>query len=167
MSDTESKEYQRRLWALIHQQQVARGVAKDRWNLKPVRKGWRRGMVTKLRHSEEPCEFGMLLIMDFELSEDPEQPGIPVRMSGTQFSDALFEGTVVEIADPTPDQRPIIATQVRFSHYAGDATLRAHYPGRGEMPAGRRTLLGLLALGWPAVALVAALTVLHFWWHVF
>ena len=84
---------------------------KDRFNLKPVAKGFVRGMAIHVRQHEEPGEFGVLQVIEFELSDTPKGPGIPVRMAGTYFNHRLIEGSVLDVPDPTPHVRPI-ATDV-------------------------------------------------------
>lgn len=165
--DLENSEYRRRLGALVQREQASRGVGRDRWNQPPVRSGRLRGQVANVRGSETACEFGTLLIMDFDIVADPPRPGVPVRMSGISFSGQLIEGTVVDVPDPDPAQRPIITTRLFIPHGHEEWTFEAYYPGRDEPSQRALTLHGLLAVGGPVLALLAALAALHFWAHVF
>jgi hypothetical protein len=167
MDDFEQERYKRKLHVLLRKDQIARHGNLDRWHLPPVAKGWLRGNALNIRQSEVPCEFGMLQILDFDLTADPKEPGVPVRMAGTYFTNRLIEGQVMDVPDPTPSARPITPIQIFFSHSNHDTDLKSYYPGRDAMPRGKGALLGLLAVGGPIVATLATIAVLHYWFHLY
>lgn len=147
---------------LLREKEIAKlQKNKDRWNLPPIEKGWVRGMVIKLRPHDEPCPYGTLQVLEFEVADGPKVPGIPVRMTGTYFNSRLIEGQILDVPDPTPSVRPITPDIVYRSHSARESELRAFYPGRGEKPRRFSLMLGLLGLGVPAVALIVAIIALH------
>jgi hypothetical protein len=159
--------YRRRLDDLVRQEGIARRRKRDRFNLAPVRQGWVRGRVARLRQREEACEFGKLLVLEFDLVDDPEQPPIPVIMAGTEFNGRLMDGDVVEMADPAPSVRPITPLQIVHSFSDPANVVVAYYPGRGTPSRRFTTLIGWLAIAGPAVAVAAIMAVLHFALRVF
>ena len=134
---------------------------KDRFNLRPAEKGFLRGHAINIRQSEQPCDFGTLQILDFEISDTMKGPGVPVRMAGTYFSRKLWEGTVMDVPDPTPDIRPITPDVIYTAHDHDVDQIRAFYPGRGETPRRKTLIMGLLAMGIPAVLAFAIIVALH------
>jgi hypothetical protein len=153
---------------LLRQAEIAKLERnKDKWNLPPVQPGWLRGFVIDLRRFEVPCEFGMLQIIDFELSETLRGPGVPVRMTGTYFSNRLREGNVLDVRDETPSVRPIETSLATFSRSGGAIKLRAFYPGRGDPPRRRNLMLGVLGLAVPAICFVGVIAMLHYYFRIF
>jgi hypothetical protein len=155
-----------RLAGLVRAAEEASRKTKDRWNLPPIEKGWLRGHAMNIRKSEETCEFGILEVLEFELCEKPDKPGIPVRMSGTYFGNRMLDGTVMDVPDPDPSVRPITPTKIYFSHHRRAIELSSYYPGRDDTPPNVDRLRSILVLVGPAVALVAILCVLYFGLHI-
>ena len=138
----------------------ARPKGRDRWGLRPVRRGRVRGQIINLRRSFEVGEFGNLLVVDFDLAIDEGQPVVPVRMSGTIFDNEPLEGMVVEVRDPAPATRPIVAHRLAFPpHYQHEVV--CFYPGRDEPSPGRQRMLGMLLVLGP-LAFAAALLGLYY-----
>lgn len=147
---------------LLREEEVAKlEKNKDKFNLAPVKKGWLRGFVINMRQSEEQCEYGLLQILEFEISDTLKGPGVPVRMSGTYFSGRLMDGAIVEVADPTPSVRPVTPDLLFRPHTPGENELRAFFPGRGETPRRKTLTLGMLGLLLPVIGLIAALIALY------
>jgi len=167
MSDLDDLAYRRRLAELVKRDELARGHGLDRYNLPPVAKGWVRGVITNPRNSEGACQFGTLMIVEFDLVADPEQPPVPVRMSGTEFSHRVLAGDVIDIRDPTPSARPLTPERYVVANASPPFEVIAYYPGRGVPPARVGTLLGWLAVGGPGIALMLCLAALHFVFRVF
>jgi hypothetical protein len=138
---------------------------KDRYNLPPVAPGFLRGIAINVRPHEEPCEFGTLQVIEFELSETPKGPGVPVRMAGTYFNHRLSAGTLLDVPDPTPHIRPITPDAVVHSGSGGENELRAYYPGRGETPRRITLMLGVLGIVVP-IAFTIGLIVLLYKLHI-
>ena len=153
---------------LLRAQEIAKlEKNKDKWNLPPVEKGCLRGFALNVRQFDEPCEYGNLQVIEFEVSDTLKGPGVPVRMAGTYFSGRIKDGTVVDVPDPTPAVRPITPDMIYHSHSRGENEVRAFYPGRGETPRSKSLLLGLLGLGLPAVAFVGVIAMLHYFLRIF
>jgi hypothetical protein len=167
MSETDDPEYRKRLHKLVAKQQAARMPVADRWGLVPVEAGWLRGSAYNVRQSETICEFGTLQVLEFDLVPAPGEPGVPVRMDGTYFTNRLIEGQVLDVPDPTPDTRPVSPRQIFYAHSNRTIDLMSYYPGRDAMTKRKGATMGLLALGGPVVVLVLTLLVLHFGFHVF
>ena len=157
----------RRLAGLVHKAETARLKRPDRWGLQPVARGWLRGQVANLRQWDEPCEYGMLQIMEFDLCPERDKPGVPVRMTATYFGNRLMDGQVIDIPDPTPSVRPITPNRAIFSHSNPQAQLVAYYPGRDAESLETSRLLAASALIVPAIALGMLLVALHFVFHVY
>jgi len=167
MAGYEDKEYKNRLAKLVHDAEQAKREHKDRWGLPPVEKGWLRGHAVGVSHRDEPCEFGTLEILEFELSDTPRGNGIPVRMAGTYFNFKLAEATVVDVPDPSPAVRPITPYQVFLSHHGRKMELQAYYPGRDMITPRRSMTQAVLVVTIPGVVLVTIIAVLHFVFHIF
>ena len=109
----------------------------------------------------------MLHILEFDLTDDPAAPGVPVRMTGTEFTGRLLGGEVMDVPDPTPSVRPITPTTIYHAHHGRDWELTAHYPGRDAVTPRANAINGALAVGGPILFVLACLAALHFWWHTF
>ncbi len=156
-----------RLAGLVRKAEEAGRKTKDRWGLPPVEKGWLRGQAMDVRKWEETCEYGVLEVMEFELREDPQVPGVPVRMSGTYFNNRILDGAVMDVPDPDPTVRPLTPNKIYFSHHFRAIDLTAFYPGRDAVPPRTDRMRSMLVLVLPAVALIAILCVLYFVFHIF
>ncbi len=141
---------------------TARALPKgrDRWGLRPVRRGRVRGQIVNLRRSFEVGEFGNLLVVDFELAIDKDLPTVPVRMSGTIFNHEPREGMVVEMPDPDPLVRPIVTHRLSLP-WDRHHQIVAFYPGRGDPSRARQRLVGVLVVLLP-MAVAAVLLGLYF-----
>ena len=172
MTFYEGSKEQARLGALVAAQERAKAKAgkrgkKDKWGLRPIGKGWLRGHAMNIRIWEEADEVGMVRVMQFELRENPKEPGVPVRMTATEFNRNMGEGELMDVRDPDPSVRPITPYQIFFSRAdRRDGDLTAHYPGRGMMAPRRNLAMGLLVIGAPIVFLLAAVAVLYYVFHV-
>ncbi len=134
---------------------------RDRWGLRPPRPGIVRGRITNVTRSIDVCDFGELIVLDFELFVGDDQPAVPVRMTGTDFSSALPEGHIVEVPDPDPAIRPIVTTRLDFPpRYENE--LIAYYPGRDDLPRGVMRMRGLMMVIGPIVFAVVLLGVFLF-----
>jgi len=167
MIETDESRYKRRLNDLVHKAQVAKKVELDRFRLPPIEKGWVRGRAVNIRQAEEACEYGILQILDFDVDAGTGEPPIPVRMTGTDFTNRLVEGHVMDVPDPTPEVRPITPRQIFYSHSNRNTDLKSYYPGQDALTKRAGAINGVLAIGGPVVALIASLLVLHFVAHVF
>ena len=144
---------------------------RDRWGLPMPPKGWVRGMVSNVRSSDEPCPFGTLQVLEFELRDDPQQPGVPVRMAGTNFDRLVVGGEVMDVRDPTPSVRPIEAVRGVFSHTRymaeeGIQEIKAYYPGRDDMTPRRNLALATAMVVVPVVLLIVAVVMLRYVFHI-
>lgn len=159
-----------RLRKLVAEQERAKASKRrnrDRWGLKPVRKGWLRGNAFNIRIWDEPGELGLLTIMEFELLTERNQPGVPVRMTGTDIWGRVAEGQLLDVRDPDPIVRPIVTDRVFFSYAQNHSIdIKAYYPGRDTMAPRKSLMFALLTLAAPAVFLVAAVAALRFVFHV-
>jgi hypothetical protein len=125
----------------------------DPWNLDlpPVRPGFIRGLVANIRNSTEECQYGELLILDFDLHAKGGGTIASVQMRGTDFSRHLRHGALVDVPDPDPTVRPIVTKRL-YTPREGREALVAYYPGaegrsrRGERLYGFALVLGGLAL---------------------
>jgi hypothetical protein len=162
-----NSEERARLGRLIAERERAKAGKKDRWGLRPIEKGWLRGHAVNIRTWEEPDDLGMLINLEFELRENPKETGVLVRMAGTDFNDRILDGQLMDVPDPDPQVRPIVTDRVYYAHRGRrDGALTAHYPGR-RMDTPRKSLtLGLLAVVVPVVFVVAAVTALHYVFHI-
>ncbi len=131
---------------------------KDRFGLRPPRKGRIRGQIANVRRSFEVGAFGNLLIVDFDLLIDQGVPPVPVRMSGTIFNQEPREGMLVEVADPDPTVRPIVAHRLQTA-WDRHSEIVAFYPGRDDLSPARQRMIGLLVLLIPVVVGAALLGV--------
>lgn len=154
-----------RLHQLIREAEQAKRPKKDRWGLTPIEKGWVRGHVVDLRQWDEPCEFGILQIMEFDLREDKRQPGIRVRMSGTYFNTRLLEGSVIDVPDPTPSVRPMTPNHVFTAHNNREHEISAYYPGRGAVRQRSTLIMALLATIVPAAVVLVIFALMHYVLH--
>ncbi len=128
----------------------------DQWGLAPVRAGMVRGQIANVRRSIGVCDFGELIIMDFDLVRGEGVPAVPVQMTGTDFVGPLNEGWLAELPDPDPTVRPIVTSRLAFPpNYDND--LIAYYPGRMDKPANVMRLRGLLMVVSPVVFALAVL----------
>jgi hypothetical protein len=134
----------------------ARKRGKDRWGWRPVRAGYVRGQIRNLRREAEVSPFGDLRVVEFDLFVDDDLPMIPVRMAGTDFSNDFREGPVVDVRDPDPSVRPIIATRLDFPPHF-DHEIISYYPGRDDPPPAvgrlRAALMVLVPAGFVAAML--------------
>ncbi len=121
---------------------------KDRWGLRPVRRGRVRGQIHNLRRSDKVGQFGSLLVFEFDLFVDEGQPPVPVEMIGADFTHEPREGMLVETPDPTPDLRPIAARRLDFPPKY-EFEIVSYYPGRDDPPRSVERLRGLLVLALP------------------
>jgi hypothetical protein len=123
----------------------------DAFGLKPVRRGHVRGRIQRLNRGTKLTAYGEIMLLDFEFDPGDGQPPVPVRMEGINVMGSLYEGAVVDVADPDPGARPIPARRMRHSHHEfHDVSI--YHPDRdgGPTRAGRR--LGLaLVFGPPSV----------------
>jgi hypothetical protein len=141
---------------------------RDRWNLKPVRRGYQRGHIRNLRRREELCPYGALLIWEFELETDKSAPLLPVRLSGTEFSSRLLEGMLVDVPDPEPRQLPLEPTRVDFSQKLDEgAHLIVYYPGRGLRSRKRDLLWSWVMMGLPVLIVLCLLLLIVYYFRVF
>lgn len=157
-----------RLAQLVHEAERKKRDAKgkDRWGLPPVGKGWVRGRVANVKSWDEPCPFGMLQVVEFDLVDDPKQPGVPVRISGTDIDNRVMEGQVLDVPDPKPSVRPIAAMRAVHSHTLSDGRdrvqgIKAYYPGRDDAPPRRMLTLAALMVLVPAAITAVAVVGLH------
>ncbi|MDA8254001.1 MAG: hypothetical protein M0Z28_33155 [Rhodospirillales bacterium] len=133
---------------------------RDRWGLRPVRAGRVRGQIRNLHRSFETCEFGQVIVFDFELFVDDAMPPVPVRMAGMDFQNEPRDGNVVDVRDPSPTVRPIEAIRLDFPpRYQHDVV--SFYPGRDEPPPARQWMQGALIILGP-ILLAAGLLGLYF-----
>lgn len=144
---------------------------KDRWGWPPVRKGRVRGHVTNMRMWDEPGAFGVTHNISLELREDPKQPGVPVLMQGTDVEGRIIEGMVMEVEDRNPKVRPIIATEIIYSHSVLDGpgrthSVRTYYPGRDDEPPRRNLAVAISMVAVPTLVLLVSVYLLRYVWHV-
>lgn len=132
--------------------------SRDRWGLRPVRNGRVRGQIRNVRRSLEVGEFGEIIVFDFDLFMDDDQPSVPVRMSGTDFQNEPHEGVVVDVSDPAPHVRPIEPTRLDFPPQY-DREVVSFYPGRDDVPHARQRMNGLFVIIGPIVVTAAAIGV--------
>jgi hypothetical protein len=125
-----------------------------------VRAGRVRGQLRNLRRSSDVGDFGELRVVEFDLFIDDDLPMVPVRMTGTDFSNDIREGPVVEVRDPDPSVRPIAALRLDFPPgYAHEVI--AFCPGRDAPSAlSGRLRAALMVLG--PIAFAAVLLGLFF-----
>lgn len=123
----------------------ARRRGRDRWGLRRVRAGRVRGQIRDIRRSFEVGVFGTITVIDFDLFIDDGLPPVPVRMSGTSFSDEPHEGHVVEVRDPDPTQRPIAPRQLYYPP-GYEHEVISFFPGRDDPSALRERLRGVLVV---------------------
>lgn len=129
---------------------------RDRWGMRPPRRGRVRGQIRNVSRSFGVSEYGNIIIVDFDLFIDDDLPLVPVRMRGTDFPIEPQEGQVVDVRDPAPDVRPIEATRLDFPpHYQHEVV--AYYPGRDDIPQSRQRMNGLMVIIGPIVVTVAAI----------
>jgi hypothetical protein len=135
---------------------------KDRFGLLPVKKGFLRGFAVNVRESEEPCEYGTLRVLEFEISDERKGgDGVPVRVTGTYLSRRVGSGEVVDVEDPTPHIRPITPNYVYAAYDHSMNTLRAFYPGRDDTPRRKDLTNALLTIGLPVVLVIVVVVVLQ------
>jgi len=161
-----------RLDELVHQAEMARRKKKktgkrDQWGFRPVGRGWLRGHACNVRYFDEAGEFGILLILEFDLRTDREVPGVPVRMTATEFNHRIGEGQVVDVRDSTPKIRPITPHEIYFVPRQRDEKLIAHYPGRRQMTRRVNLLVAVATIGAPIVLLFSLVALFSFYFHVF
>lgn len=160
-----------RLEKLVLAAATAKRANKDAWGLQPVEKGWLRGRVENLRQWDEPCEFGTLQVIEFDLqgvpaANTPKPAPVPVRMSGTYFNTQLRDGQVVDVADPSPPVRPLTPIKIFFSHHNRTIELKSYYPGRGSMTQRTSLKLALLAVFAPIVVAMSIVAALRYVFHI-
>jgi hypothetical protein len=100
----------------------------DQFNLPPPRRRIVRGIVRNIRVSHVEAAFGPLEIIDFDLFVSESQPPVPVQMRGNDFSHPLFEGSLVDTADPDPSVRPLQTRRLVYPHHPNQDCI-AYYPG--------------------------------------
>ena len=157
-----------RLAQLVHEAERKKRDAKglDRWGLPPVGKGCVRGRVANVKSWDEPCPFGMLQVIEFDLVDDPKEPGVPVRISGTDIDNRVMEGHVLDVQDRNPSIRPIPATGAVHSYSLYDGrgmvqSIKAYYPGRDDAPPRRNRVLAAMMVLVPVAITAAAVVGLH------
>jgi hypothetical protein len=162
------REEQARLARLVGEQEAAKARKRDAFGLSPIGRGFVRGRATNIRQSETTCEYGVLVILEFDLLIDPTQPPIPVHMEGTTIDGRLLDGHVVDLADPTPSRRPITPDRVYFSHHLDRKHyIASNYPGR-RMSTPRQSLMqGMLVVGVPMVLILGLVAMLNYVFHIF
>ena len=138
----------------------AKGRGKDRWGLRPVRAGTLRGQVRNIRRSNVVGDFGDMTVIDFDLFIDDGQKPVPVQMSGTDFFNEVVEGPVVDVRDPDPAVRPILATRLDFPPQYNHEVISC-YPGRDDAPAARERIGGVLMVIGPIVFAAALIALFY------
>ena len=152
-----------RLEKLVREAARAKRTETDRWGLTPIEKGWLRGHAMNVRQWEDACQFGKLLVIEFELRETMKSKGVPVRMEGTYFTGRIHEGAVMDVPDPDPTVRPVRPEKIYVSQSYRKHEFVAFYPGR-DLPPQRRTLVqAVLAVTVPFLIFVGIVAVLHFY----
>lgn len=137
---------------------------KDRWGLNPARPGVLRGIIGNVRLSTEEGKFGLITVFDFDLNMGKDQPQVPVRMAGNDFTGRVIHGTLADVADPEPAQRPIQATRMVYPQGDGQMIeILAHFPGRGGRPKARDNSFAVLMIVFPLV-LAVSFGLLIFWY---
>lgn len=129
---------------------------RDRWGQRPVRNGRLRGQIRNVCRSVSVSPDGHpLVVYDFDLFVDDNQPLVPVRMSGTDFFNHPQDGEVVDLLDPHPQVRPAEPIRLQYPlHY--HHVVVSLYPGRDDRPMLRQRMDGfLLTLGPILVVLIA------------
>ncbi len=125
-------------------------------------RGFVRGRVCNLRNSETVGDYGMVMVLDFDLFIDDGLPTVPVRMTGTDFFGRVMTDHVLDVPDPDPSVRPITPWRVTVSHDANQEII-AHYPGL-EIGMKSRGLLSTVATV-VAPFVVILLVLLWLSWH--
>ncbi|MBN9508607.1 MAG: hypothetical protein J0I21_05740 [Alphaproteobacteria bacterium] len=108
------------------------------------------GVVANLRRSTEPCAYGELHVLEFDLLRPHGAAPIPVRMRGMSFSRDLFVGQMVEVRDPDPETRPVVTRRLDYPPLY-NTELVSFYPGEGETPRGLSRFWALVMLLVPVV----------------
>lgn len=125
--------------------------------MRPVRAGRLRGQIRNVRRSFDVSDFGEVTVIDFDLFVDDDLPMVPVRMSGIDFMNEPHEGSIVDVRDPDPTVRPIVAYRLDFPpNYEHDVV--CYYPGRDDLPPARQRLNGLLMVFGPILFAVLLLS---------
>jgi len=171
MVSREYFEHERKVHHMAAQKRRAKLTGKlDHWGMPEVPKGWLRGEAWDIQQWDQPCPYGMLQIMEFELRPDHKTPGVKVRMNGTYLDNRLMDGQVMDVPDPDPSKRPIEPVSIIFpwTRYSGERIYRmtAFYPGRQDESLTRSRWLGMLALALPALGLAVAVVLLRYVYHV-
>lgn len=157
----DTEEEQEKLARLLREaEQAKHGKYKDKYNLRPVAKGYLRGQAFDIRSTEYPSKLGIVKILEFELRENPKEKGVPVRMEGTYFNSRLIEHTVVDVPDPDPSVRPIRTDIIYFSHHGRKMGVQAYNPGRDPEPRRVSLIRGLVVLILPIIATIVAIAAL-------
>jgi hypothetical protein len=138
----------------------AKANNKDCFGLPPVEKGHVRGRVANLRRSSEVSAFGELVVLDFDLVPCGGAPPVPVLMRGTYLEGDIRPDYVMEVRDPDPSVRPILARELRHAHHRRQM-VTMHYPGTNKWPTYLRRGMELLLLIGPLM-LIAVLLALYY-----
>jgi hypothetical protein len=132
------------------------GRRRDRFGLRPVRAGRLRGEVRNVRRDIEMGAFGSEIVFEFDLIAEEGAPAVAVRMSGTDFSGQPHDGQVVEVQDPDPARRPLIAHRLDLPLRRREAVI-AYYPGRNDLTPAQQRLRGVLVVLGPLAFAAAAI----------
>ncbi len=132
------------------------GRRRDRFGLRPVRAGRLRGEIRNVRRGSEMGAFGTETVFEFDLIAEEGAAAVAVRMSGTDFSGAPHDGQVVELSDPDPAIRPLLAHRLDHPFLRHQAII-AYYPGRSDLSPAQQRLRGALVVLAPLVFALAAI----------
>ena len=132
------------------------GRRRDRFGLRPVRAGRLRGEVRNVRRDTEMGAFGTEIVFAFDLIAEEGAPAVPVRISGTDFSGQPHDGQVVDVRDPNPAIRPLIAHRLDLPFGRREAVI-AYYPGRNDLTPAQQRLRGMLVVLGPLAFAAAAI----------
>ncbi len=131
---------------------------KDQWGMPPARQGYLRGRVQNIQRRAEPCEYGELEIVDFDLCAPDRSVIAVVQMRGTDFSQPILAEALMDVLDPDPRVRPILARHLHNS-FDFENKVTSFYPGRDEPPQARQRLTAATWLLLPLVLLGLAIIV--------
>lgn len=132
------------------------GRRRDRFGLRPVRAGRLRGEVRNVRRDIDMGAFGSEIVFEFDLIAEEGAPAVAVRMSGTDFSGQPQDGQVVEVRDPDPARRPLMAHRLDLPFRRREAVI-AYYPGRNDLTPAQQRLRGVLVVLGPLAFAAAAI----------
>lgn len=110
---------------------AGRGGDVDEYGLPPPRKGVLRGFVRDLRFSQEESAVGRIQIVDFNLHFRGDRLPVPVRMRGSDFTDHLVDGWLMDVPDPDPKLRPITPRRITAPWHEG-LEVTSYYPGQDD-----------------------------------